>query len=86
MSTLTIALSESDQTQIEDMVRSGKFRSPDEFVSSAIKDALRKAEITRINGLLREGLECTEEIEVTPEYWAEKRRKLEQYIKSEGIE
>jgi Arc/MetJ-type ribon-helix-helix transcriptional regulator len=86
MSTLTDSLSETNQNRIDDFVRSGKFRSPDEFVTSAIKEALRKAEIARINSLLREGLECTERIEATPEFWAAMRQDLDEYIKQEGLD
>ena len=86
MPTLTFSLSETDRTQIDDIVKSGGFRSPDEFVSSAVKAALVKAEIKRINALLREGLECKETIVVTPEYWAELHREIDEVAKREVLE
>ena len=74
---MTVSLPDDQQSFVERAIASGKYTSADDFFSSLIREAQRRAEVDQINAALTEGLECTGSIEVTPEYWAEKRRRLE---------
>jgi Arc/MetJ-type ribon-helix-helix transcriptional regulator len=64
----------------------GKYSSAAEFVSALIQEARKKATIAQINAKLKEGLACPERIELTPDFWLNERRRLDEFIRSEGLE
>jgi Arc/MetJ-type ribon-helix-helix transcriptional regulator len=83
---LPVPISESEQSFIDHVVAEGKYSSAVDFVSALIQEARKKATIARINAKLKEGLACPERIELTPEFWQNERRRLDEFIRSEGLE
>lgn len=76
METMNVALPESMKTFVQERVSEGGYSSVSEYVRDLIRaDQKRRAE-ERIDALLLEGLNSGEPIEVTPEYWEQKKRTL----------
>jgi len=76
METLNFSLPEELKRWVEAQVTSGGYGNTSEYIRELIRlDRKRKAE-ERLEKLLIEGLDSGEPIEVTPEYWERKRRKL----------
>ena len=57
-------------------IREGGFSSVAEYVRATVRADLKRAKDARLEELLLEGLESGEGVEVTPEYFAERRRAL----------
>lgn len=76
MDTMNIALPESMRHFVQERVTEGGYSSVSEYVRDLIRaDQKRRAEES-IDVLSLEGLDSGAPIPVTPEYWAEKKRKL----------
>jgi antitoxin ParD1/3/4 len=76
METMNIALPESMKQFVQARVSEGGYSSVSEYVRELIRaDQKRRAE-ERVDALLLEGLDSGEPIEVTNEYWEQKKRKL----------
>jgi antitoxin ParD1/3/4 len=78
--TLTILVPESLKEFVEAQLGENGYNTPSDYVCALIReDRKRKAE-EKLEALLIEGLESGPPIEVTPEFWEEKRaRLLERY-------
>ncbi|AFY31663.1 addiction module antidote protein, CC2985 family [Calothrix sp. PCC 7507] len=73
MTSINISLSDSMKTFVEEQVTKGGYASISEYLLELInQDQQRKVQET-IEELLIEGLESGEAIEVTDEWWAQKR-------------
>ena len=57
-------------------IREGGFSSVAEYVRATVRADLKRAKDARLEELLLEGLESGEGVEVTPEYFAKRRRAL----------
>lgn len=76
MDTMNIALPEDLTDFVRERAASGGYGSVSEYVRELIR-ADRKARLEeRVDALLLEGLDSGGPIEVTPEYWESKRRRL----------
>jgi len=73
MPDLHIVLSDDSQAFIRDQVAAGQFASPSDYVAALIESAKKQAIRDRVDALLIEGLESGPAVEVTPEYWREKK-------------
>lgn len=73
---ILVQLPDAAQSFIEAQVASGLFASPSEFISNLVEEARRKAAHDRVEQLLLEGLDSGLGIEVTPEYWQQKKEEL----------
>lgn len=74
---MNIALPESMKEFVQEQVTAGGYSSVSEYVRELIRSEQRRRAEERINALLLEGLSSGEPIEVTPEYWENFKRKLE---------
>ena len=73
MADIQVTLSEDSQTFVHEQVATGQFASPSDFVAKLIESARKQAIRDRIDALLLEGLDSGPPIEVTPEYWQQKK-------------
>jgi antitoxin ParD1/3/4 len=76
METMNIALPESMKAFVQQRVAEGGYSSVSEYVRDLIRADQKRRHEERIDQLLLEGLQSGEPIEVTPDYWEEKRRQL----------
>lgn len=76
METMNIALPESLKTFVQERVADGGYSSVSEYVRELIRADQKQRQEERIDSLLLEGLNSGAPIEVTPEYWEAKKRKL----------
>ncbi len=81
MTSISISLPEPMKIFIEEQVAQGDYNSASEYVQELIsQDQKRKAQ-ERLEGLLIEGLDSGEPIEVTNEWWEQKRTQLMQKVR-----
>jgi antitoxin ParD1/3/4 len=76
MTTLNISLPDSMRTFVEEQIAKGEYSTASEYIRHLIRQAQKQAEKERLETLLIEGLESGESIEVTDEWWDEKRNQL----------
>jgi antitoxin ParD1/3/4 len=75
--TMNIAVPESMKDFVHEEVTAGGYASVSEFIRQLIRDAQqRKAAETELESLLLDGLRSGKPLELTPDYWARKRRRL----------
>ena len=76
MTTLNISLPESIQAFIEQQVAKGDYRTVNDYILHLIRQ--EQAKIGRVESLLLDGLDSGEPIEVTDDWWEQKRIQLMQ--------
>lgn len=76
METMNIALPESLKVFVQERVADGGYGSVSEYVRELIRADQKQRLEARIDTLLLEGLNSGGPIEVTPDYWEAKKRKL----------
>lgn len=85
METMNIALPESLKSFVQERVVDGGYSSVSEYVRELIRADQKRRQEERIDALLLEGLNSGPAVEVTPEYWEAKKRKLaERLAKASG--
>ena len=85
MDTMNIALPESLKTFVQERVADGGYSSVSEYIRELIRADQKNRLEERIDALLLEGLNSGAPIEVTPDYWEAKKRKLtERLSKANG--
>ncbi len=85
METMNVALPESMKSFVQERVSEGGYSSVSEYVRDLIRADQKRRVEERIDGLLLEGLNSGEPIEVTPEYWESKKKRLtEKLSKTKG--
>jgi antitoxin ParD1/3/4 len=72
--TLPGSLTEFIVTQVE----AGKFKSPDEYVSSLVSAERKRQAIERLEALIQEGIDSGPPIEANDEFWEQMHRELEE--------
>lgn len=74
---MTIDLSESLKTYVNEQAEADGYMSPSEYVRELIRhDQQRKAALEELGGLILEGLRSGPPIPLTPQYWKEKEKRL----------
>jgi antitoxin ParD1/3/4 len=66
---------------VQEQAAAGSFRTPDEFVVSLVDADRKRKAIEELEGLIQEGLDSGPPIEVTEEFWEQRRRVLEEKIR-----
>ena len=75
---LNVSLPESLKAFVEQQVATGGYMSASEFIRHLLRDASEsRSRRDELQSLLAEGLESGEPLEVTAEYWAGKRKALD---------
>jgi antitoxin ParD1/3/4 len=78
MSSLNISLPKPMKEYIEQRVEEDNYSTPSEYVRALIREDQKRQETRKLEAMLLESLQSGEAIEVTPEFWGEKRRNLMQ--------
>lgn len=76
MTTLNISLSESMREFINEQITKEGFSTEDEYIRHLIGQEQERVAKSRLEELLIEGLESGEPIEITDEWWEQKRTAL----------
>ena len=76
MTTLNISLPESMREFIDQQIDQGGYSTASEYIRHLIRQDQEKAEKKQIEKLLLEGLNSGEPVEITDDWWAQKRTEL----------
>ncbi|MUH00437.1 type II toxin-antitoxin system ParD family antitoxin [Scytonema sp. UIC 10036] len=76
MTTLNISLPEAMRAFIDEEVAKGGYSTASEYIRDLIRQAQKKAEEKKLEAMLLEGLDSGEPIEVTDEWWEQKRAQI----------
>lgn len=76
MASLNISLPQSLKDYVEDQVKDGGYSTPSEYVRELLRQDQQLRGNQKLEALLLEGINSGEPIEITPEYWENKRRQL----------
>ena len=76
MTSLNISLPSSLKEFVETQVQESGFSTPSEYIRNLVRDDQKRRAEEKLEALLLEGLNSGEPIEITPEYWEQKRTQL----------
>ncbi len=76
MASLNISLPQSLKDYVEDQVSAGGYSTPSEYLRDLVRQDQKRSSEDRLEALLLEGLTSGSPIDITPEYWEQKRRQL----------
>ena len=85
MTTMNISLPDSMRTFIEQKVAQGSYSTASEYIRQLVREDQKRAAQERLESLLMEGIESGPSIEITPEYWAQKKAKLLKLIEEQKV-
>jgi antitoxin ParD1/3/4 len=72
----SVPVSTALDAEVRKRMREGGFSSVAEYIRTAVRADLERARKERLDVLLLEGLESGDGVEVSPEYWEQRRREL----------
>src|SRR5438105_273791 len=84
MEMLNISLPESMKAFVDSQVTEGGYRTASEFICELIRAAQNQKARATVDALLLEGLNSGEPVEVTPEYWEQKRRRRAEHLDNQS--
>ena len=84
MTTMNISLPDELKEFVEEQLSKGQYASVSEYIRELIRDARKRAAQERLEALLLEGLDSGEPIDVTPEFWNERREELARRVAARG--
>lgn len=84
MTTMNISLPDALKAFVDDQIAKGGYSSASEYIRELIRHAEKQAAQERLEAALLEGLESGEPIQVTPEFWEERRKELEKRLNRPG--
>ena len=76
MTTLNISLPESMRSFIDEQIAKGGYSTASEYIRHLIRQDQKQAAQMKFEAMLLEGLDSGEPIEVTDEWWENKRTEL----------
>lgn len=84
MTTMNISLPDALKTFVDEQIANGNYSTASEFVRELIRQAQKQAAQERLDAALLEGLESGNPIQVTPEFWEQRRKELEKRLNKPG--
>jgi antitoxin ParD1/3/4 len=75
---LTLSMPESMRAFLEEQAVKGGYGTPDAYLRALIEEAQQREARDRLEGLLLEGIESDESIEVDEDYWERFRARLQE--------
>ena len=85
MTTLNISLPESMREFISEQVAKGGYSTTSEYIRHLIRQELERVAKIQLETLLLEGLDSGESIEITDEWWEQKRSELVEKVRQQKI-
>jgi len=76
MASLNISLPQSLKDYVEYQVSEGGYSTPSEYLRELVRQDQKRRSEDKLESLLLAGLDSGEPIQITPEYWENKRRQL----------
>lgn len=76
MNTMNISLPVKMKAYVEKQVKTGEYGTASEYVRHLIREDQERKVRNKVDTMLLEALESGKPIEVTPEYWKEKKKRL----------
>jgi antitoxin ParD1/3/4 len=83
MTTVNISLPDSMRDFINEQVVKGGYSTTSEYIRHLIRQELERVAQVRLETLLLEGLDSGEPIEITDEWWEQKRSQLLERIRKQ---
>ncbi len=83
MTTLNISLPESMRDLISEQVAKGGYSTTSEYIRYLIRQELERVAKIQLETLLLEGLDSGESIEITDEWWEQKRSELVEKVRKQ---
>ncbi|MCW6050984.1 type II toxin-antitoxin system ParD family antitoxin [Lyngbya sp. CCAP 1446/10] len=83
MKTLNISLPESMRDFISEQVAKGGYSTTSEYIRHLIRQELERVAKIQLETLLLEGLDSGESIEITDEWWEQKRTELVEKVRKQ---
>lgn len=83
MTTLNISLPESMRDFISEQVAKGGYSTASEYIRHLLRQELERVTKTQLETLLLEGLDSGESIEITDEWWEQKRTELVEKVRKQ---
>lgn len=80
MTSMNISLPD-DLKDFVDQYIQGRYSTASEFIRELIRNAQKEVAREQLEKLLLEGLDSGESIEITPEFWDERRAELQRRLK-----
>jgi antitoxin ParD1/3/4 len=76
MTSLNISLPKAMKEYIEAQVQEGCFSTPSEYMRALVREDQKRSQEKKLESLLLESLESGEPVEITPEFWEQRRQAL----------
>ena len=76
MASLNISLPQSLKDYVEAQIKDSGYSTPSEYIRELLRQDQKHRAKEKLEALLLEGLNSGDPIEITPEYWENKRRQL----------
>jgi antitoxin ParD1/3/4 len=76
MASLNISLPQSLKDYVEEQIKTSGYSTPSEYVRELLREDQKRRAQEKLETLLLEGLNSGDPIEITPEYWEDKRQQL----------
>ncbi len=76
MASLNISLPQPLKDYVEAQVKGSGYSTPSEFVRELLRQDQKRRALEKLEEALLESLNSGEALEITPAYWAKKRREL----------
>jgi antitoxin ParD1/3/4 len=78
MTTMNISLPAAMRKFVEKQVSEEGYSTASEYIRTLVREEQKRKAKEKLESLILEGLNSGESIEVTPEYWEEIRRRLQE--------
>jgi antitoxin ParD1/3/4 len=76
MASLNISLPQSLKDYVEEQIKANGYSTPSEYVRELLRQDQKQRAREKLETLLLEGLNSGDSIEISPEYWENKRKQL----------
>lgn len=76
MTSLNISLPRAMKEYIETQVQEGSFSTPSEYMRTLVREDQKRQQQQKLESKLLESLESGEPVDITPEFWEQRRQAL----------
>lgn len=76
MTSLNISLPRTMKEYIETQVQEGSYSTPSEYMRALVREDQKRRQQQKLESMLLESLESGEPVDITPEFWEQRRQAL----------